>query len=296
MEQREQIYEVVQTYHRDRRSEMREAAGRLSSYAAESKRVLGFGHVSWSHGPGFDETDRMVSPFITTKLVGVSWDFAGRIARTVSPLCASVPVRLRRLLFPEAALRDDGAMDPFHNLGGSEHRAAMGEPVFRDWVGESGVQEAYQFTFLPSFDPPFAIRVWAAGANPGLISVLVAKGGGHGGLGFTKPVWQDQSNLDRGRWRALLHQVEESGFWTRRWEHSHAGLDGAKWIFQGWRDKAYRLQDLWSPEDGPERRLGIASLKLVPEHVRRRPVQPPLSRGPSRWFRRPRHEEPWDGY
>ena len=114
--------------------------------------------------------------------------------------------------------------------------------------------EQYRFLWLPSFHPPFAIRI-ARGASddPDAGALLTVKELARL-TGFTLPgplVRVTTVELPADRWAALRTQLDV-GFWPLPSEptrESRSGLDGAEWVMEGVRGTEYHVVHRWSPDE-----------------------------------------------
>ncbi len=179
----------------------------------------------------------------------------------------------------------------------SEYSPPMGEESLSKWAVYENVQEAYRFTYLPSFHPPMVIRIWTIQSKIPSFHALAK-------LGVTQSHTVNIKASDRRRsvniltdeeweeihaastrkrnsvqreeswtfaaedWERLLTAIYQSKFWLSvTWDFacdSVLRLDGSEWKFEGWQSGQYKYLDAWSPDSGPAYTLGQYFFRLLP--------------------------------
>jgi tetratricopeptide (TPR) repeat protein len=186
---------------------------------------------------------------------------------------------------------------PSDNCNASEYFPLMGEEAISKWAVYGNVQEAYRFTYLPSFHPPMVIRIWTIQSKIPSFHALAK-------LGVTQSHTVNIKASDRRRsvniltdeeweeihaastrkrnsvqreeswtfaaedWERLLTAIYQSKFWLSvAWDFacdSVLRLDGSEWKFEGWQSGQYKYLDAWSPDSGPAYTLGQYFFRLLP--------------------------------
>lgn len=141
----------------------------------------------------------------------------------------------------------------------SETLAAFEEPPLSNWADREKIQTAYRFIYIPSFHPSLVIRVWGdILSTPCLQAVTKVSSK----VGSEEP-WM----LTEAKSLELLTAINENKFWPSiTWDLS-MGLDGSRWVFEGWNQGKYKCLDAWTPNNGPAYRLGKVFLSLFPENL-----------------------------
>ena len=116
-------------------------------------------------------------------------------------------------------------------------------------LGEKSLREAdshsYRFTYIPSFDQPFTIRVDVRANGEGKLRHCVAATV----QGFGRRIRLSSSKkISRSQVEGLLRILDENFFWELPREVSVYGLDGSTWIVEGIKDGAYHVVGRWEPE------------------------------------------------
>ncbi|MEG3931872.1 MULTISPECIES: hypothetical protein [unclassified Microcoleus] len=137
--------------------------------------------------------------------------------------------------------------------------AAFEEPPLSNCTDREKVQTAYRFIYLPSFHPSLVIRVWGDTLSTPCLQAVTKVGSK---VGSEEP-WM----LTEAKSLELLTAINENKFWPSiTWDLSW-GLDGSRWVFEGWNQGKYKWLDAWSPNNGPAYRLGKVFLSLFPENL-----------------------------
>jgi len=119
--------------------------------------------------------------------------------------------------------------------------------------------DTFRFTWLRSFHPPVAVRVFAGSKSAELVAIQMS---GSGGYAPAAAVDQLHRALSSSEWNDLNNALAQSDFWNLPAWHGPGGLDGAQWIVEGRVGSRYHIVDRWSPESGNYRDLGLLFLKL----------------------------------
>lgn len=145
-----------------------------------------------------------------------------------------------------------------------EHLEAAGESNLCDRVG--GLREAYRFTWLRSFHPPVIVRIERHDSTHRLVAKKLS---GRGGYEPGELVVNRSTGIEAREWRKFKSLLSAASFWSARRDEATniVGFDGARWIFEGVRNRTYWARDLWTPDGNPSalpyERLGIYLLELA---------------------------------
>ncbi|MEG4962740.1 MULTISPECIES: hypothetical protein [unclassified Microcoleus] len=137
--------------------------------------------------------------------------------------------------------------------------AAFEEPSLSNWADREKIQTAYRFIYIPSFHPSLVIRVGGDTLSTPCLQAVTKVGSK---VGSEEP-WM----LTEAKSLELLTAINENKFWPSiTWDLSW-GLDGSRWVFEGWNQGKYKWLDAWTPDNGPAYRLGKVFLSLFPENL-----------------------------
>lgn len=141
----------------------------------------------------------------------------------------------------------------------SDTLAAFEEPPLSNWADREKIQTAYRFIYIPSFHPSLLIRVWGDLRSTPCLQAVTKVGRK---VGSEEPLM-----LTEAKSLELLTAINENKFWPSiTWDLS-MGLDGSRWVFEGWNQGKYKCLDAWTPNNGPAYRLGKVFLSLFPENL-----------------------------
>jgi hypothetical protein len=136
------------------------------------------------------------------------------------------------------------SLDSFRNEWYSKHLKAMDESSLNS-MAES--DEAYRFLWLRTFHHPIAIRVWRKGEERNMVFKELD---GAGGYEPGKLIANQTRRLTADEWDKLINLLQQASYWQLQTESKDIGLDGARWVLEGKKDKQYHIVDRWSPRSG----------------------------------------------
>lgn len=145
-----------------------------------------------------------------------------------------------------------------------EHLEAAGEPNLCDRA--SGLREVYRFTWLRSFHPPVIVRIERQDSTH---RVVAKKLDGRGGYEPGELVVDRSTAIEARKWGKFKSLLSAASFWSASRDKviNVIGFDGARWIFEGVRNRKYWARDRWTPDANPSalpyKRLGIYLLELA---------------------------------
>ena len=156
-----------------------------------------------------------------------------------------------RYYFPDGAFdEDDHERDRLIQEWYGSHLQSMDEP--RLFISSGDHVTVYRFYYLPTFDPPYIIRLSRSASGV----LLTTKGtDGMGGYEPGKIVKDESAPLSETQWRRLLRALSGARFWTADSYKPEGGYDGERYIVEGYDRNHYHFVDRWSPPDGPFRNL-----------------------------------------
>lgn len=142
-----------------------------------------------------------------------------------------------------------------------EHLNQLEEKPFEQWVKNNHIQEAYRFTYLPTFDPPETIRIWCSTLeNP---PQAVFKVGNEPESPIPGPLaheiaWSPSSLA----WTLLTRSIEKN-FWVPPTWKGEVNRDGSEWLFEGYRGNQYKQLKSWCGRNPYATALGQAFREFV---------------------------------
>lgn len=145
-----------------------------------------------------------------------------------------------------------------------KHLEAAGEPDLCDRAED--LREVYRFTWLRTFHPPVIVRIERHDSSHRLVA---KKLDGSGGYEPGELVVDRSTAIGARKWGKFKSLLSAASFWSASRDEATdvVGVDGARWIFEGVRNRTYWAKDLWSPDVNPStrpyRRLGIYLLDLA---------------------------------
>lgn len=145
--------------------------------------------------------------------------------------------------------------DEFRREWYSAYLRAMEEPSLSR--GDVAVDAAYRFLWLRTFHNPIAVRIEKKGAAYTLYAVELADAEE---AGSKIDVRREQKKLSQADYDELTAGLESTNPWEEWSEREPAGLDGAEWILEGYRDDCYQVANQWSPRSGEFREVCLRFL------------------------------------
>lgn len=185
-------------------------------------------------------------------------------------LGASVMLIPSQFFFPE----DIAGLSRWRNEWFSSHLMALGERKLTDWAQDHRIQEAYRFSYMPSYGIDLTVRFWAdSGTGYGSACRSIGSIGPLPG----PPDHEAQWVLNPDEWEIVRESFQNHHFWeSESWNTVPDGyvvLDSAHWILEGWREKRYHALFDLTPDDGAAREVGITLLELLPDTFKKVQVE-----------------------
>ena len=169
---------------------------------------------------------------------------------SVRPTC---PDKLdNTFFFPVASLGERSARfdeDAARRSWYSDELRKMLEPSLScgDVPGNS-----FRFTWLRSFHPQVAVRVFVGSKSPELVAIQMS---GSGGYAPAAAVDQPHRVLSSREWDDLNNALAQTDFWNLPAWRGRGGIDGAQWIVEGRVGSQYHVVNRWTPDPGNFRDL-----------------------------------------
>lgn len=139
----------------------------------------------------------------------------------------------------------------------TKHLTAMKEAPLS--FPDEQVRESYRFLWLRSFHNPVAVRLWKTDTEQ---FISVRETSGAGGYEPGDLILMTQRKLSQDEWDAFMRVLEYACYWEQPTEEDDAGLDGARWILEGFREGRYHSVDRWTPQRGSFYEVCLYMLKL----------------------------------
>lgn len=197
-------------------------------------------------------------------------DEARTLQQRYEQLGGAVAIMPSKLFFPSTAR----GITRWRNEWFSEHLVALHERVLSDWAQDSRVQEAYRFSFLPTYGTDVTLRLWRA--DDGLHAIARRSIGRIGPL--PGPPLQDahwQPSADD--WQAVCDAIETYQFWEAdSWDTVPEGytiVGTNHWVMEGFRGENYKVLVDQTPNEGAAREVGLLLLDLLPDNFAKPPVE-----------------------
>jgi hypothetical protein len=137
----------------------------------------------------------------------------------------------------------------------SKHLRAMNEHA----VTSLKEEETYRFLWLRSFHHPVAIHVARSGTKKFITAKQTSGAGGYEPgtleINHTRPLSDDE-------WNEFMMVLEHTRYWQMPTDEGEPGLDGARWILEGYREGRYHLVDRWTPQSGAYHEACLYLLKV----------------------------------
>jgi hypothetical protein len=166
--------------------------------------------------------------------------------------------------FPEGAFHKDWKrLDEARQKWYSDQLKALDEPSLYA-ASDSSQNEIYRFLWLRTFHHPVAVRIELSAKSA---TVFVKEADGAGGYKPGKLIRNSQVILSERQSMQLVRALQDAGFWKEPTieESQTVGSDGARWIFEGVKERNYHVVDRWSPPISKSKfgRLGRTFIDLA---------------------------------
>jgi hypothetical protein len=146
-----------------------------------------------------------------------------------------------------------------------EYLNRLEEESFEQWVKNNHIQEAYRFTYLPTFDPPETIRIWCATLETPPKAVFKVGNEPDSmvpGLLAHEIPWSPSSLA----WTLLKRSIEKN-FWVPPTWKGEVNRDGSEWLFEGYRGDRYKQLKSWCGRNPYATALGQAFRDFVSDRA-----------------------------
>lgn len=142
----------------------------------------------------------------------------------------------------------------------------MGEKPLHEWAKREKVEEAYRFTYIPTFDPPEILRVSLGTAQEPPLQAVFKLGSELENDPFgtveRRIAWSPAPN----DWTKLLASLEQN-FWKPLAWKREGQATGSEWLFEGYRAGEYKRLQSWCGRNPRACTLGRAFRHFIPENL-----------------------------
>ena len=172
--------------------------------------------------------------------------------------------------FPNGVFSADRRADEFTLKWYGGQLAALQEPSLWE-LSKTQQTQSYRFLWLRTFHHPIAIRVDVNSDGTSQLTTKMTSGAG--GYAPGKLIKNVTVTLGKEQTDWFLGKIEQYKFWQLPSVQETTGNDGAQWIVEGIKDRAYHVVDRWTPRDGDVRAIGLvfindlAKLKIAPAEL-----------------------------
>jgi hypothetical protein len=142
----------------------------------------------------------------------------------------------------------------------------MGEKPLHDWAKQEKVEEAYRFTYLPSFDPPEILRISNSSEQEPLLQAVFKLGSERENDPLGPVERQVCWTPDRADWTKLLASIEQNFWNSTAWKREGKAI-GSEWLFEGYRAGEYKRLQSWCGRNPRACTLGRAFRHFIPDNL-----------------------------
>ncbi|GAB5493209.1 MAG: hypothetical protein Phog2KO_34240 [Phototrophicaceae bacterium] len=200
----------------------------------------------------------------------VDGDVARAIQQRYEELGGAVAIIPSKLFFPENAR----GISKWRNELFSEHLVALHERVLLEWAQDTQVQEAYRFSFLPTFGNDMTMRLWSSETG---IYASARRSIGRIGPLPGPPLYNTQWEISDKEWQDICSAIKEHDFWSAEtWNTVPEGytiISTDHWVMEGVRGKDYKVLLDQTPNEGSAREVGLLLLDLLPDNFALPPIE-----------------------
>lgn len=201
---------------------------------------------------------------------GIAGDIARTIQQRYEELGGAVAIVPSQLFFPE----NTRGISQWRNELFSEHLVALHERVLSEWAEATHVEEAYRFSFLPTFGNDMTLRLWAS--NNGFYASARRSIGRIAHLPGP-PLYDTQWQISDDDWHTVCEAMQDHHFWSAEtWNTVPDGytiVSTDHWVMEGVRGDDYKVLLDQTPNEGSAREVGLLLLDLVPDNFALPPIE-----------------------
>ncbi|MEL6307499.1 MAG: hypothetical protein AAFQ52_05120 [Chloroflexota bacterium] len=201
---------------------------------------------------------------------GIAGDDARVLQQRYEQLGGAVAILPSKLFFPS----DAPNVTRWRNEWFSEHLVALHERVLSNWAWDSKIDEAYRFSYLPTYGTDVTLRVWTD--KNGIHASARRSIGRIGPLpGPPRETTQWQPTSDQ--WAQITDAMKEHRFWEAdSWDTVPEGytiVGTNHWVMEGIRGKNYKVLVDQTPNEGSAREVGLLLVNLLPDDFAKPPLE-----------------------
>ncbi len=120
--------------------------------------------------------------------------------------------------------------------------------------------ELYRFTWLRTFHHPVIVRIEK---QKDKVKIFFKELDGAGGYEPGKIFAEKENSIDKKDWCEFTKLLNDTDYWQMpSREKEIGGEDGSRWILEGVKENRCHIVDIWSPDKGKYREVGLFMLKL----------------------------------
>lgn len=193
---------------------------------------------------------------------GISGNEARELQQRYEQLGAALAIVPSKLFFPKKTQ----GITRWRNELLSEHLLALHEHVLSEWAKDDNIEEAYRFSFIPTYGTDVIMRLWSSGDE---IHASARRGLGHIGPLPGPPAYVSNWQPSQEEWQEVRDAMETHHFWEAdSWDTVPEGytiVATNHWVMEGVRGKEYKVLVDQTPNEGSAREVGLLLLNLLPD-------------------------------
>lgn len=193
---------------------------------------------------------------------GISEDEARDLQERYQQLGSTISIIPSELFFPKNAK----GITRWRNELFSEHLVALHERVLSHWAKDSQIQEAYRFSFIPTYGTDLTLRIWQADEA---VHAIVRRSIGHIGPMPGPPAQEADWQPTLEEWQDVKEAMKTYRFWeSKSWDTVPDGytiVASNHWVIEGIRGHRYKVLVDQTPNEGAAREVGLMMLNLLPD-------------------------------
>jgi|GEM_PF-6192272 len=201
---------------------------------------------------------------------GIPGDEARELQQRYEQLGGAVALIPTKLFFPKKTK----GITRWRNELFSEHLLAMHEHVLSDWAKDSNVEEAYRFSFIPTYGTDVTLRLWADDES---VHAIARRSIGHIGPLPGPPAYEAGWQPSQEEWEEVRDAMKSHNFWEAdSWDTVPEGytiVGTNHWVMEGVRGNRYKVLVDQTPNEGSAREVGLLLLNLLPDEFLKPPVE-----------------------
>ncbi|MDY6781467.1 MAG: hypothetical protein SW833_02760 [Cyanobacteriota bacterium] len=142
----------------------------------------------------------------------------------------------------------------------------MEEQLLVQWVEEDRLEQAYRFTYIPTFDPPEVLRVSTKTDRKQMLQAAFKLGSPKDNDPLGNIAHQITWTPAPYDWTKLQTSISQN-FWQPQTWKPDIQSRGSQWIFEGYRDGEYKRLESWCGRNPRACTLGRAFRHFIPHRL-----------------------------